>query len=340
MAAERVRTYLNQGDLLRVGTRAVGPDGRERWGYTQYADADGFLYDWLWSTATNASQLCSTDRRYVQWSLGEVSTLFRKLLGWWEDEGRSMLAASHPISPLTVSMSAGPLRQRVRLILDVIRDVIMPRVGRRNRLANDIVGVVDSFEQEQLPTHAIRPALLKYRSNTEEAAAAYLLAGLTSTDETTYFQSVRGLLFWLRTQSDPDKRPLGFALRPSPPELLRQLGANLAGRRQPGLRITLDAANTLLSEIPRAADPAFLTSVRIGLQSLLSEATYRIGVSASALIPEEEIPQNRLLIARLARQLSNIPGGDAPVVQEWIRLAAADPLPEVRQAVALADQTD
>ncbi len=332
MAAERMRAYLNQGDILRVGTRTAGPDGREHWGYTQYADPDVFLIDWLRSAATSPSQVDRAEQQYLQFSLSEVSNLFRKLRRWWDEEGRAMLTASPPVSPFTETLSAGPLRQRVQLLLDVLRDVIMPRVTRRNRLANDIDALVQEVDQAHLPVHAVLPALLKYRPDAEDSSAAQLLFALTSADQSTYFQGVRGLLFWLRTQGDRNRRPIGYALPPPPRGLLQQLGANLAGRRQPGLDITLDACGTLVSEIPQAADAAFLAAVQIGLQSLLSEATYRTGPPAASAIPAEEIPHYRLLIARLVRHLAAVPSGNSPTVRQWIAAASADPLPEVRQA--------
>jgi hypothetical protein len=161
---------------------------------------------------------------------------------------------------------------------------------------------------------------------------------LTSTDKTTYLQGIRGLFFWLRTQVDNDTRPIGMVLPPPPPELLRQFGANLAGRRQPGLLTTLDGANTLISEIPEAADYVFLASVHLGLQGLLTEAQYRAGGPTTSPIPEADVPNYRLLIARLARRLKNVPGGESPVVQQWLDSAATDPLPEVRHEVATTSE--
>jgi hypothetical protein len=339
IAVQRMQAYLLGGDLLRVRTRNVEPDGRETWNYTQNLNADAFLIDWHNATAKTLAQRASTTQRYLDWTLTEVSTLFQKLWTWWEEEGRAVLAESEAGSPAAGSMVGGPLRERVEWVLAVLRDVVVPRVTPRNRLASRVVAFVDELEQAGLLTQAILPALLKYRPGTESVAAR-LQAALTSMDEAAYVQAVRGLLFWVRTQGDRDTRPLGYALPPPPPALFHQLGANLAGRRQPGLRHTIDAVSALLSHSPQAADAAFLRSTEIGMNHLLTEGAYRTGVSKRTPIPDGEVPSYRVSIARLARRLSDIPGEHAPAVQQWIDGASADPLPEVRQAVTPGTESE
>src|ERR1700722_10921317 len=61
------------------------------------------------------------------------------------------------------SMVGNPLRERGEWVLAVIRDVLMPDVTRRNRLASEIIAFVDELEQAGVLTQTVLPALLKYR---------------------------------------------------------------------------------------------------------------------------------------------------------------------------------
>jgi hypothetical protein len=121
LASERVRAYLNGGDIIRFGTRTIGPDGRDHWHFTPYADPDGFLIDWLSASAATPAQFLNTTQQYLKWNLTEITTLFQKLRRWWEEEGIPLLAPEVAAFPLAESMIAEPLRQRIQRILDVMR---------------------------------------------------------------------------------------------------------------------------------------------------------------------------------------------------------------------------
>jgi hypothetical protein len=156
---QRIRAYLLGSDIHRFRTRHVQPDGRETWGYATEVD-DAFLIDWHNATARTLAQRASNDRRYLDWTLTEVSTLFEKLRIWWEDEGRAVLAASRAGSPFPVPMLGDSLRERVERVLAVLRDVVVPRVTQRNRLANQIVAFVEELELCEQSDRLVRGTLL------------------------------------------------------------------------------------------------------------------------------------------------------------------------------------
>lgn len=335
LAQTRVRAYLKSSDILRVRSRTVDPDGTERWTYTQYTDPDSFLLSWLVTTAT--VQAHKKDKNHFTWKRREIALLFWKIQQWWSQEGRPIIEMIGPSSPFAESMMVEPVRDRLRITLDVLRDVVLAGTAPSSQLAEEVMALIRTMAVLGIATHAIAPALLKVSPGDVRAALESIHRGLVDSDEHIYFQSVRGLIFWLRTQEAAKTRPLGYQL-PKPPEsLLRQLGCNMASRRQPGLRITLDAVGTILIECPNAVDDALRDSITIGLEKLQNEAAYQKVADEAGLIPGAEIPEYRRKIARLLSIF--LPPDTAPPANlaPMCESLKNDPLPEVRAAFLRED---
>ena len=88
-----------------------------------------------------------------------------------------------------------------------------------------------------------------------------------------------------------------------------------------------------------AADGQFVRSLLIGLHNLSGELAYRAATGVGDRVRYEDVPRLRFLAARLAKYLSDHGQADAPAVRRWCEAAATDPLPEVRRAALLAEDS-
>jgi hypothetical protein len=333
MAVDKLQQYLRGADLLKLRSRTVDTDGRQRWNYTGYADPDAYLHDWLLATPNCRAQVDQPRRRYLETSRTDVVALAGKLRSWWEEEGREVLPRPGESTQLPI-MVLEPFRRRVVAILNVIRDVAVPRIKRGTRIASDMLDLVEDFASRNLPTSSVLPALLKYRPDKLADTAASITRALASRDENSYRSAVQGIIFWLTSQRTGNQRPLGYRLPPPPSRLLHQLSDNFAYRRQPGLLTTIQAVSTILQHDAARVDAEFLDSVTIGLDYLMEEAAYRAKDNTESLIRYPDVPEYRRWIVHVARLLTAVVPGPRPAVQRWLEEATRDPLPEVRRIIS------
>src|SRR5262249_24736554 len=158
-----------------------------------------------------------------------------------------------------------PATERTILVLDALRDVMLPRLALDDPLANSALELIDDIEKSNVPIVAVLRALLKYRSESKSEVEAELRRSLLSKEKDLYSAGIRGLLFWLRTQRPGAEKPLGYDLTAPTADLLQQLGTNFSSRRQPGLYVTINAIAAVLATAPHAIDVVFRDSVRAGI---------------------------------------------------------------------------
>ena len=331
IAQQRMQAFLRSGDILRVRTHFTGPDGKDVSSYKQFVDQDEFLLSWLHTTPTTPKREKQYAMIRLTWGLTDILELFRKIKTWLDDEGRFMLS-SIPISAMSENMVQEPLRERTKIILDVLRDVIIARISSTHRVAKEAVALVTELTSLGAATQSIRPALLKFRSVDVSSTTSSLHRGLAATDVHVYYQSVRGLLFWLRSQEKGVNRLLGYDLPPPPRGLINQLGCNLASRRQPGLFVTLDTIGTLLVDCPTSVQPEFLELIQVGLEAIHAESQYRVIPDEVGPIPFNEVPEYRRRIARLLYHLLAFVPEPSRALVTMKDAYLNDPLPEVRAA--------
>jgi hypothetical protein len=265
--------------------------------------------------------------------VADIVALFVKIKKWFEDEGRAILSTP-PTSPVSENMVLSPIRKRISTILDVLRDVIFPRIKPAHRIANEAVALVSEMAAFGAATHPICPAMLKYRPADIDAVATALERGLISFDDHEYLQAVRGMLFWLRAQGKGIDQLYGYDLPPVPKSLVTQFVCNFASRRQPGLSITLNGMNTLLSACPGADSPDVIRMIQLGLEAIHPESAYRIHPDEGGPIPFDQVPRYRCLIAELVGRLVSILPTVPASILEMKREFENDPLPEVRNSHA------
>ena len=177
----------------------------------------------------------------------------------------------------------GGLRDRIHYILNALACVVIPRISPGSPVADHVLSLVSDFQQNGLPTEAILPALLMIADDPESTSR--LRRGLASPDEDTHISALRGLLYWLDNQPTI-KTPEGVrTLPPIPRDLVHEIGVIVAGRRQPGLTQALGAVVAILRRCAETVDDHFLESLRVGLDYLFAEASYRARFGAGRSNP-------------------------------------------------------
>jgi hypothetical protein len=333
MAKERVKAHLLNSSIPCFRTERQDVSGKQAAVLTTEGANDQIIGGWLTLTARNQKDVMRPSR--IDWSTGEAELIFVKVSAWWESEGRALAMKLPTFNGLDAIMFADPIKDRLQKIVELLRDVLIPRIGLRSAQAKPLQSLIEELHAANVPVHALLPALLKYKIRSVEEVELQLSDGLSSNDELVYLCAVRALVFWVRVNGPIESRPLGYAI-PGPTEsLLRQFEWNLASRRQPGLLISLDAASRILKGASKNAAQSLAQSACNALDKLTDEASYGIGRGVPKVVDDEDIPAVRERMARLASALLfRFPEYQVRVQRASASLKA-DPLPEVRSAIAL-----
>jgi hypothetical protein len=330
--SELYRKYLTNGDLLRFCQQTAGPTGAMQRVFTMYSNPDEYILDWLGATATPGATIALPKRRFINWSRADATLLFKKLRSWWQEEGRELVSASG-VSPFTGQISDDICRQRMNYILEALELIVIPRAVVGSRLGSEIVELVNDIDARQVPVERILPALLRLKPDAEKATASRLRRSFATSDEQRQRAALAGLTSWLRNQVDSSVATKGYQLPRVPDDLLQELGARVANRRQPGLGLVLETAVVVLRGFRERVNLRFIRALTIGLEYLLVETQYRLDDESTDQIAAADIPMYRMRGAQIAGLLARMPHGRSDVVQKWLEAARDDPLPEIRHAI-------
>ena len=292
LALERFRKYLRDRDLQRFCHQAPGPDGTPRRVFTGYVYPDIYPVDWLGATAIPVATRAG--RRGINWSKSDAALLFRKMHGWWVDEGRDLIAS--PVgSPFMGQFGDQPPRDRIDKIFRALTLIVIPRTTARSSLATEVIGLVDEIDAGKVPVESVLPVLIQINPGSEKAIASRLRRALATHDEDRQRAALNGLTNWLQNQAGSPLALRGLELPRVPEDLLQELGSRVANQRQPGLRLALGTAISVLRSFPERANRRFVKSLTLGLDYLLAETQYRMDDDSAGQIPAAETPTYRLL---------------------------------------------
>jgi hypothetical protein len=296
---------------------------------------EGRLYDWLYATNLSRSGRETPGRRYVDWTPGEAERMAAAIIEWWDREGRAM--ASRSTSALWAPFLETGLEARLEACLEVLRFVIIPRLPVRSPQVPRMMGFVEEAAGLGYGVGVVLPSLSLLDPGFD--AAGRLRRALMSPDRRVRVSALRGLLHWFGQPAPIVRRDRRRAAPPAPASLLMDLGAMCAGLQQPGLAETLDTVSGVFEVRGRGVGTRFIQSVVIGLEYLAGEAVYREVEVPNAHIPDHEVPMCRSRIAQVVCRLTGLGRRDATIVR-WHEELSADPLPEVRRALAESDDDD
>ena len=239
-----LRRYIQEADIRRFYGEAIGPDGVPQRVITGHLSDDLYIIAWLSATRLiESGGRARQGAEFVDWTRAEAESLFRKIKGWWNEEGRQLLATS--VHPYAEAMILEPIRSHIDRILDALESIIIPRTRPGTRRATDIVRCVREIG-EHIPVERVLPALLRLEPSAIEATASQLRQGAVARDKRVQLSSLRGMITWAKYQEGSPLAPHGYSLPPLPNDLLQELGYWIASRRQPGLNLTMEVAIWIL----------------------------------------------------------------------------------------------
>lgn len=144
-------------------------------------------------------------------------------------------------------------------------------------------------------------------------------------DDLTYNASV-GLYYWLEAVVDAT-----YQLQPPPDDLIREIGVQIATRRNGILRGALLVARLVFEKGNQVQKDAIYDLVLQGLGYLFEELRY------DRMHDEgDDVPFLRWNCFRLVRAMAESGFHNNPTIARWLESAESDPLPEVRHAAISA----
>ncbi len=300
------------------------------------AKPNSLLSDWLGATAPLRGSFSAT-RRFIDWSLEDVGHMVHEIKTWWNESGKSQFVDAKTRTGLR-HFGDRPLSTRLSYILDVLRDIVIPRISSDTTVAADVRNLVADFKLHRVPVVAVLPALQVIDDASD--ATLDLRSALASPDENTYVSALQGLIYWLKCQGTSKASQGVFLLPDVPVDLVRELGIIVANRRQPNLIEALQTVLFILREFSHELDSHFKQSILVALEYLYGETTYQLSDTGEGRIPYEDVPQYRQIAAEIAAQLKRALDAAPEIVEMWINAAENDPLPEVRYAVHRSRQAN
>ena len=236
----------------------------------------------------------------VEWSEDEAAILFHIIHDWWQSSGRAQGQRLSSNAGMDF-LAEGSFRGRIHHILNVLACIVIPRIPRDSPTASEVVRFIAELEQQGQATEAVLPALLLIRDDPD--VASRLRHGLVSADEDEYISALRGVLYWVDYAPRGEKSEGARNLPPIPQDLVQELAATVASRRQPWLLKSLEVVLAILRRGREVVDSHFRQALLVGLDYLLLETAYRPFERLGDRIPYDEVPNVRRLADAVAAVL-------------------------------------
>lgn len=315
VAEERVREYILLQQPGRIHGGIVRPD--------RYCDmilmATDIPHQW---------DRPHPDRWYVSWTRSDIRHMVDVVRAWWDTHGCGMAEDIQRVSWRRAH--DGPaVRTFMNRLWDVMRLVIIPRIGRTGRVVTAVLELIAQIQSAGMPVGAVLPATMMLRPNSVRGIVSRLRQEFASPEVEYYLSALRGIMYWIECSRNDGRRRA--ALPDVPPDLLREVSMAVALRRPESLGLSLDFAFNVIRRFKENTDRQFVQNLFIGLDYLFSESAYRQTANLGDRYSYEEIPHIRWLAARLARQLADCGYEREPIIQRWLQAMGVDPLPEVRE---------
>ena len=215
-------------------------------------------------------------------------------------------------------------------IQDVARvfPTITGEVGLSEQAGEKLYAKMQDLNQKQVPALTLAASVVSATPKRSADVATTLRVGMTSNQQDTANDAVEGVRLWIEGTMDSE------SVTPSPPDdLVREIGISVASRRRPVLPSALAAARWIFANGEQAHKKAIRQLALDGLNYLAEELRYERRHD-----DPDEVPLERLFCAELAAAMAEDGLQEHPTVAQWLEIARQDPLPEVRNAVAMRQE--
>jgi len=327
VAKEKFRRYILSKDFPQVVQRSTTPDGKQSKSVSMASIdlIERYIREWLGGTVSPFPKNKEEKQKLVDWTTEEVTQLLNKSLDWWND-GKAELQDNS---------IADTIREQFSGLVDLMADVILPRLADANEETNVIAGrLLSDMEQSGLCVLSALPMTLFIDPNHYGEITRKLRNGLNSTKEVEVRDYTFGIFRWLVYG--------GRQYVPTPPDdLLNELVNRVVTRRQPGLDAAIRCVSDIVRRLPDLLNESQMEALCVALEYLIKETELpkrhdRETISGLCItIPINDRPEYRKLAADLAyRIFSQFTSKNEEVPQiliDWKEICQNDPLPEVRR---------
>ena len=273
----------------------------------------------LWQVGEAMMSLRSRGRR-LKLSDAEKTKL-RELIEVWADATMPEFAAlDHPL----FSHVGYAHKERLRSVTQVF-PAITEEIELSEEVGEKLFAKLKTLHENQVPALALSTSVVKATPKRLADVATALRVGMTSNEKDLAADAVEGVRLWIEATLNADSGT------PHPPEdLVREIGIAIASRRRPVLPGALATARWIFAEGGQIHKKAIQHLAQDGLSYLAEELRYDREHDTP-----DDVPLQRLFCAQLTAAMAKDGLHRHPAVVRWLEIAKEDPLPEVRNAVAL-----
>ena len=244
---------------------------------------------------------------------------------WAEAALPEYIASEHPLFFLVGNTH----KERLRAVSRVL-PAIVGEVGLPDEVGEILFTKMQTLNESQVPILAMAVSVVKATPSRLTDVVTILRVRMTSDERELATDAVEGVRLWIETTLDP-----GSGILPPPDDLVREIGIAIASRRSPAMPSALGAAQWMFRRGEKSHKEVILRLALDGLRYLAEELRYDREHDNP-----EAVPSQRLLCAKLAAAMARDGLDQEPAVALWLEIAREDPLPEVRNAVALDEEVE
>lgn len=263
----------------------------------------------------------------LEWTPDEIKGLWEKAMDWWKnDKVELSLEKSSPF------LGTGHISISLERLGMFLARAVLPNMHSANQDEwNDILTFLSETREHGEYITAALPYILLHHPSEGGKVIQTILNDLLSSDEKAVIASAKAVRHWIYLV---DK---GF-LDDLPPAAIDELIRRVVFRRPKGIRTCLDQLALLLIEKPNSFNSDQVNLVVASLTPWHHATHLPLSEEREGDFPEEERPELRALLGRLASALSiwlkkKFPDQtEPPEISDLRKLYESDPLPEVRRA--------
>ena len=308
MANSRFRMKWMSSDLGDVQFRVPDTDGMISIAFGDESRVPGRVEDTLWNIGAALNGL--KERGHTFEINDQERDYIIQLVELWVDR-----EAELPPFPLLDEEFHRSNLWAIDGLASILWEVEFPEP-----LADRLFEKVKRLAEAGTPGFELIGALVQIMPDRTEELVTWLRRGLASGRDDMVKSSLEGLGFWIRRAIEADP-----SFHKPQPDLIREIGLAIAVRRKEALAPALSIAKLVFDSGSVEFREAILEYVTQGLDYLASELDY-----AHDHDDVDQVPLLRLRCARLAVSMARSGLRSNRVVDQWLKIAASDPLPEVR----------
>ena len=263
----------------------------------------------------------------IEWGLDEINGLREKAIEWWENDKAALTQenADH-------FFGIDHILPRLELLGRFLMQVVLPNMDSASEDEwNKMLAFFSETRQHGVYLTTALPYALLRRPSEREVVIQTILDDLSLDNDKAVKASAEAIRHWIYL-ADAD------LVESPPPTAIDELISRVIFRRPEGIHACLQQLALLLAEKPESFSSDQVHLIVSSLTPWRYATCLPLSEERNGDFPEEERPELRVLLGRLASALSvwlknNLPDQPEPSEIATLRkLYSSDPLPEVRRS--------